>query len=227
MGTLVRQLRTADPQRRVFGSKQHLYQFRPTITQSEVQTFEHKHHITLPADYRQFILQVGNGGAGPFYGLASLRWAALDSTLHKPFPFITTTNTDSQGIYNGAPDEYPGVLELCHLGCGIYYYLVVNGPTYGTMWEGREDFYPTGQSFGTWYRQWAESTLRILANEPLVDRLAIGMSKAQVIAAIEADWREREVYDGSKYYLEATDIPAQLELNKKRIVIKIRRYETI
>lgn len=224
MGTLVRQLRAADPRRRVFGSKEHLYQFRPTITESEVQSFEREHNITLPSDYRQFILEIGNGDAGPFYGLASLRWAG---TLHKPFPFITTTDTDAEGTYNGAPDEYPGVLKFCHQGCRVYCYLVVNGPTYDTMWEGREDFYSTGLSFGIWYRQWVEKALRTLANELLVDRLAKDMSKTQVMAAIEVDWREREAYDGSKYYLEASEIPVQLELNKKRIVIRVRHYEAI
>ena len=34
-------------------------------------------------------------------------------------------------------DEYPGILEFCHQGCAIYSYLVVNGPTYGTIWDGR------------------------------------------------------------------------------------------
>jgi hypothetical protein len=34
--------------------------------------FEKHHNITLPDDYRRFILQAGNGGAGPHYGLLPL-----------------------------------------------------------------------------------------------------------------------------------------------------------
>ena len=60
----------------------------------------------------------------------------------------------------GDRDEYPGVLEVADQGSAIYSYLVVNGPTYGTLWNGREDFHPTGLPFGVWYRRWGEKALR-------------------------------------------------------------------
>jgi hypothetical protein len=34
--------------------------------------FESTNRIGLPNDYRQFLAMIGNGGAGPFYGLARL-----------------------------------------------------------------------------------------------------------------------------------------------------------
>jgi hypothetical protein len=52
---------------------------------------------------------------------------------------------------------YPGILEVCQQGSGVFSWLVVNGPAYGTIWDGREDFYPTGLTFGIWYRVgWSE-----------------------------------------------------------------------
>jgi hypothetical protein len=39
---------------------------------SELAAFESTNRIGLPNDYRQFLAMIGNGGAGPFYGLARL-----------------------------------------------------------------------------------------------------------------------------------------------------------
>ena len=34
--------------------------------------FEEKHNLLLPEEYKFFLTQIGNGGAGPYYGLYSL-----------------------------------------------------------------------------------------------------------------------------------------------------------
>lgn len=104
---------------------------------------------------------------------------------------------------------------------------MVNGPAHGTIWNGREDFYPTELSFGRWYRRWVEKALRTLENEPLVDKLALGMSKEQILVAAGGDWQERKALRNSIYFFEAPEIPAQLELNEDRIVIKINLWPFI
>lgn len=72
----------------------------PVLSESEAAAFERDHRIELPSDYRQFAIQVGNGGAGPFYGIFPLgfmddnfdqrSWQENDGfigTLSKPFRF--------------------------------------------------------------------------------------------------------------------------------------------
>jgi hypothetical protein len=68
--------------------------------------------------------------------------AAQGRDLSQPFPFTKATDSYSDEELNqwGDCEEYPGILEICSRGCAIGFYIVVNGPTYGTMWEGREDF---------------------------------------------------------------------------------------
>ncbi|MGC4892836.1 hypothetical protein [Micromonospora sp. DT31] len=83
----------------MFGATTHRFRIGPPLPQDAVVAFEERHGVGLPADYRGFITTVGHGGpgrfggAGPFYGLHSLKdwdvslWGAPDTTmLSRPFP---------------------------------------------------------------------------------------------------------------------------------------------
>ncbi len=191
------------------------------LAEAELVAFESANGVRLPEDYRRFVAEIGNGGAGPYYGLETL--GNFGRNLSRPFPFVAPTDTLTDEERNRLPDrdEYPGVLEFCHQGCAIYAYLVVSGPSYGTIWNGREDFHPTGLSFGVWYRQWLERALRRLDNERLVSRLRVGMTRAEVLAEVGGDWRARPARHRLVRYFEAADIPAQLELDEWDVVVKV------
>ncbi len=64
--------RPADAGLEQFGAKAHQYRWAPPADLTEVERFEREIGTRLPEDYRAFLLQAGNGGAGPFYGLFSL-----------------------------------------------------------------------------------------------------------------------------------------------------------
>jgi len=70
-----------------------------------VEAFERAHSIRLPSDYRDFLVQIGNGGAGPCYGVFSLGtvddgfavrdWKVNDNLVgdpSKPFRFKEAWN---------------------------------------------------------------------------------------------------------------------------------------
>jgi hypothetical protein len=67
---VLKRFRTAQPQ--VFGADAHRFQLNQPLPEAEATAFEQKHKVRLPPDYRQFITGVGNGGAGPFYGIFPL-----------------------------------------------------------------------------------------------------------------------------------------------------------
>ncbi len=221
LGDLLRLLRQSDSQFRVFGSKQHRYRTGAVLSEQQLLAFESANQVVLPEDYRLFLRTVGNGGAGPYYGLQRLDTLGCD--LSRPFPLTKTTEglKTEEMEQIGDWDELPGILELCHQGCAIYFYLVVKGPTYGSIWIGREDFYPTGLSFDTWFRQWAERAIRSLRNQPVANRLKIGMTKSEVVSLVPSDWNARQAYDQSVWYFEAPDVPVQLELDENDIVTKL------
>ncbi len=98
-------LRTAKRQPKVFGAESHGFNLNPPLSDSAVQKFETKHRVRLPEDYRRFLVNVGNGGAGPFYGVFKLgemddsfdfqKWKEGDGfvgVLSKPFPHTAPWN---------------------------------------------------------------------------------------------------------------------------------------
>ena len=72
-----------------------------------------------PSDYRSFLTEVGNGGAGPYYGLFPFgqqddgfgvgAWedGGLVGDLSQPFPHVAAWNV-SESFWDGEPDPPPG-----------------------------------------------------------------------------------------------------------------------
>ncbi len=177
------ELGAADPELRRFGAPSHRYQLKPPLTEEQVRAFEERHGIKLPEDYRDFLLQVANGGAGPCYGLFPLS-DLLDPdgrdvervTPGEDFPHAEAWNCtfppqapdesddDHRRRYEAHEERYfatahvAGSIALCHYGCGDILRLVVSGPQYGTVWQdgrgGDYGIWPLHQSFREWYDQW-------------------------------------------------------------------------
>lgn len=149
-------LRNADQDLVVFGASRHKYRLNEPLSESTVSAFEKRFEITLPEDYRQFLILAGDGGAGPDYGLETLEdslYADLDYKRDNefmnpavPFPITEPWNMDFVGdekdvdAYQLFEDEYfdekwrTGLLRICNSGCGVYTNLVVKGKEYGHIW---------------------------------------------------------------------------------------------
>jgi SMI1 / KNR4 family (SUKH-1) len=131
-----------DPGLSRFGSAVHRYSLNPPLAEHEVAAFEARQGVSLPDDYRTFLLEVGDGGAGPFSGVFR-----LDRSHRRP----------AEDDYDD-PSRIRGSLNLCHQGCGYMLRLVLNGPQRGTWWEGGRcsdaGITPFGPDFDTWYLQW-------------------------------------------------------------------------
>lgn len=104
-----------DPRRKVFGSGSHDYKLNPPLPASVIEAFEGRHGVSLPEDYRHFITEVGDGGAGPYYGLLPFGkddddrdWegGGLVGDPGRPFPHTTAWNLPDS-FWAGEPDWPP------------------------------------------------------------------------------------------------------------------------
>jgi len=148
----LKKLKSMDREFTIFGSEKHQYQLNPVISRDELVAFEKRHHIELPLGYRNFLLEVGNGGVGPYYGLESLdeieknKKSVMDLKLPFPhtqkwnFNWDNVTEEEWETLIEDTEEGYyiqkwsTGLLEICDFGCGISLCLVVNGIEFGNMW---------------------------------------------------------------------------------------------
>lgn len=114
---------------RVFGADAHKFVLKDPLAESAVLEFERKHKVQLPADYRSFITTIGNGGAGPYYGIFPLGYmdgahAAVQpwseqngiiGVLSEPFPLSKDwndlTGMPPDGLISVDVAEYARLLD--------------------------------------------------------------------------------------------------------------------
>lgn len=173
LSALLRELESKDPTYQVFGASTHRYKLNPPVSTRDLASFESRYSVKLPSEYREFLLKLGNGGAGPDYGLLSLTDSVTrDSTLKPPeflatpFPFVEAFNPYSRTATDDEmfDDKYiTGSLALAHQGCGYYDRLVVTGAQRGMVWcDGRvsdQGVAPVGSDFFDWYHSWLTTSL--------------------------------------------------------------------
>jgi tetratricopeptide (TPR) repeat protein len=165
-------LRELDPHFEIFGANEHRYQLTPSLDPEVIVAFEAEHKIQLPAEYRDFLRYLGDGGAGPFYGLYALaetfhnRWVEL-GPLSQPFPLNESCNIDEkigEEVYSEFIDRCrQGVLLLAHEGSGYFALLVVSGEARGEIWHdlttGDGGFQKTDKTFAPWYEDWLDYSI--------------------------------------------------------------------
>jgi len=170
--SLIREMKWRDLLRRSFGALGHHYKLNPPLSVEVLREFEVKHSLVLPADYRYFLTEIANGGAGPFYGVFPFgqqedgqEWKGghLVGDLKKPFVHEQAWNEGGQKSWRASVMN--GAIPICAKGCGLRIWLVINGPQAGYVWgDDRADFkgiYPlqgeNGKqlSFSDWYLSWA------------------------------------------------------------------------
>ena len=150
--TLLKQAGETDIALKQFGAKNHKYQWNPPASLKEIEDFEREIGVSLLEDYREFLLQAGNGGAGPFYGLfpisASKGWPVEPDKL----PWLTPDTTAEE--LENVPNWKRGCIPIGSQGDTYITCLMVTGPDRGRVvyieYERSWIFFPREPDFLTW-----------------------------------------------------------------------------
>jgi uncharacterized protein (TIGR02996 family) len=176
------QLCAQDTERRVFGAQWadagHEYRLNAPPVEADVIDFELRHGLSLPGEYRAFLLRVGNGRVGPNYGLHTLDCSAHRPELSAPFgPTVAEADAIATAVraaretrdWEPVPETRRewyrrGYLPLGDAGHGDNTALVLNGPMRGELWAEGEWFVPIRDGkraggFLAWYESWLDQWL--------------------------------------------------------------------
>lgn len=182
--------RKADPAHLVFGSNAHRYELGPTLTEAQVFRVEILNQISLPECYRAFLLEIGNGGselrrpgAGPFYGLFTLKASVeLSNPIKLARPFLLSPDMtpsdwrqfkESQGDALEADTatkqhcawdrSLNGVLPIGAQARSAYHGLILNGPHTGRIVNFSDGLerpkFAYEATFLDWYERWLDEVM--------------------------------------------------------------------
>ncbi len=221
-------MRVRDSELNVFGAVSHQYKMRPVLTEQELAVIESKTPYPLPAAFRAFISKIGNGGAGPDYGIIGLYLpvysndAGLIMRRQEYLPVLFTpdsTNEDweaqcaaltaSISEDRGLTDAFDleirmmgGLMEIGEVGCGVSNYLVMHGEHQGRIVYNPhylgKPVFDEQDNFLDWYEEWLDYILKGHRHNPV--------------------WIKDTYFSGRnctdveivKYYNEASSIEARL-----------------
>ena len=154
--SLLEKAKVTDAALKQFGAESHKYQWNPPASLKEIEEFEQETGVVLPDGYRNFLLQAGNGGAGPFYGLfpisASIGWPIEPDKL----PWLAPDKSVEE--LEDVPDWKRGCIPIGSQGDTYITCLMVTGPDRGRVvyieYERSWIFFPREPDFLSWYTRW-------------------------------------------------------------------------
>ncbi|KNB69192.1 SMI1/KNR4 family protein [Brevibacillus reuszeri] len=168
----------------VFGASSHKYRVNEELTTKELTDWQAKHQVTLPEPYMQFLTKVGNGGAGPYYGMYPIEEAAsytdrdaltAKCVLHPGMekeewnhliePLISDEDISDLEYDATRNQVLGGMLCIGTQGCEYDMYLVLEGKHRGKIVY-TSDFHPDHpfffvyeDNFLDWYERWLDEII--------------------------------------------------------------------
>jgi hypothetical protein len=201
---------------KTFGASSHRFELHPAVPADEVAAFEERLGVGLPADYRAFLIEVGNGGAGPHHGIFPMgTWDAGGHGVvdfrkskeslgdpSKPFPYEEAWNWSEARLEELQEDdsgdlelEYlsvvvDGAIPICHEGCALRDWLVLTGKEAGHVWH------DATADFGGWW-PWQDATgAHLTFTRWYEDWLDAALAGKKFLPRSPAAWDERRRIDG-------------------------------
>ncbi|WP_322907099.1 SMI1/KNR4 family protein [Paenibacillus campi] len=178
------QVKANDTEFTEFGSASHQYTMQPPLERAELERWQAMHGITLPEPFACFLLTIGNGGAGPYYGIYTLAQAtaytepdalSLPAILRPRMPkaewneliapLIADDNISDEQYEQVKSERLGGMLCIGTQGCDYDMYLVLDGQYRGRLvytndfYEDTPFFFVYDDHFVDWYERWLDEII--------------------------------------------------------------------
>jgi hypothetical protein len=153
-----------------FGTDRHGFHLRAPLSEGEAAAFEAAHGVRLPEAYRRFLLEIGDGGAGPGVGVRPL----ADTCTYglgpcEPGHLTEPSQYLPDGFYRDEDWSWPpygrerGTLTVAEHGCNLTTQLIVTGPARGRLFnvdhDGAGPYVLEDKDFLAWYERWLDELI--------------------------------------------------------------------
>lgn len=176
----VERLAAIDRRCQAFGADAHRYSFRQRASEADLASAERRLGARLPQELRTFYLEVGDGGAGPHYGLHPSSKLS-GRRANEPYPGLDALREaasrrgsppDEEGYFEAPSEALVGLVAIADQGCGHSTCLVTSGGSAGRVVHVSCDGHVVETEHGLveLYEQWLDSTIeRFKAVRDLMD----------------------------------------------------------
>lgn len=180
----LKQASRKDSKHKIFGASLHKYKIQEPIPYAKLVEWQTENKVVLPESYARFLTEIGNGGAGPYYGMYSLEKATsytesdamnMQCVLYPNMDkeewnrLTEPLNSDediSDSEYDAAHNKVlGGMLCIGTQGCEYDMYLVLEGEHTGKVVY-TSDFHPNipfffvyEDNFLNWYERWLDEII--------------------------------------------------------------------
>jgi len=212
----IEQLDLLDKQRQVFGAQSHDYRLYPTLTTEEISQFENWLGAPFPGDLQAFYREVGNGVAGPHYGL--LEAGAV--TGYRPGEIYTDaaklramsgdgSRESEDGYFEVNKDSITGLMTIIDEGCGHETCLITTGPRAGEVVHVSIEGYvhETGKKLIEVYERWLDHELGKF--EAVRKMMIDGSTLDEISSTVVEQFRS---YDAEDIIVSIADVEKPVEL---------------
>jgi hypothetical protein len=158
-------LAALDRRRQVFGADYHDYELFSTLSAEELREVEDAWGARFPQELRAFYQEVGDGVAGPYYGVNP----SVRVTPYRPSEPYTEVATFRALASHASDDNYvtvnrddlTGLFGVIDEGCGHEICVVTKGPHADEviMLSIEGSLHETGLTFHRFYEQWLDREL--------------------------------------------------------------------
>lgn len=200
-------LKNLDRQFQTFGAEEHRYILNETLDEETIEIIEEDIDIPLPLELRRFYSEMGDGVAGPDYGLSRI-YGLRGMRAREPYVDAETLH-GKLGRYFLKENDLSGLVSIVAQGCGHELCLITTGEEAGKVvsFSGEGHITKTRYTLLEYYEIWLNDHLDKF--ETVRRLMCAGASYAEIDEEVKKNF---DSYDAGDLISSIADAEKPVEL---------------